>query len=118
MTCKVHSTQEVSLNPPKLLDKTEPPIMQEGNENPDLFDLILMDGNMPVMDGIKATKEIRNLEIQMGMIPTPIIALTAQAMKGDKARFLKAGMNDYIPKPVKRKSLAIAIAKNVKGISE
>ncbi|MBN1848520.1 MAG: response regulator [Deltaproteobacteria bacterium] len=81
-----------------------------------LFDLIFMDGNMPIMDGLKATREIRKIEGQMGIARTPIIALTAQAMKGDRIKFLKAGMDDYIPKPVKRKSLATAIVKNVKPV--
>jgi two-component system sensor histidine kinase/response regulator len=82
----------------------------------ELFDLILMDGNMPLMDGLKATQEIRKLEKQIDALHTPIIALTAQAMKGDKTRFLKAGMDDYIPKPVKKKTLVMAITKNVKPV--
>jgi len=75
------------------------------------FDLILMDGQMPVMDGLEATKQIRKLEQQQGKKNghIPIIALTANAMKGDRERFLDAGMDDYITKPIKRKSLEEAI---------
>ena len=50
------------------------------------YDLILMDGNMPVMDGITATKEIRTYEKENDLVHIPIIALTANAIKGDKER--------------------------------
>ena len=82
------------------------------------FDLILMDGNMPLVDGLKATKEIRAIEQELPDIHTPIVALTALVMKGDKQRFLRAGMDDYIPKPIKRKTLAEAIARNISVQSE
>lgn len=62
------------------------------------FDIILMDGQMPVMDGIEATQEIRKLTA--GGADIPIIALTAHAMPGDQERFLASGMNGYIPKPL------------------
>ncbi|MFM9969792.1 MAG: response regulator, partial [Burkholderiales bacterium] len=62
------------------------------------FDLILMDLHMPVMDGIEATTRIRS----DASIPNiPIIAMTASVMAGDRERFLEAGMNDYVSKPVK-----------------
>lgn len=66
--------------------------------NPDKFDLIFMDINMPEMDGIEAVKYLR----QHGFTDIPIIALTADAMKEDRDRCLAAGMNDYISKPIKR----------------
>jgi len=64
------------------------------------YDLVLMDENMPVMNGIEATKRIRTWERDTGERPTPIIALTANAMTGDRKRFLAAGMDDYLTKPV------------------
>ncbi len=68
----------------------------------DDFDLIFMDISMPVMDGIETTKAIRAFEISHDKGRTPIIALTAHAMSGDQSRFLDAGMDDYIAKPVKK----------------
>ncbi|MBM3301291.1 MAG: response regulator, partial [Deltaproteobacteria bacterium] len=63
------------------------------------FDLILMDVQMPVMDGIEATKAIRDHELSTGT-HIPIVAMTAYAMKGDKERCLEAGMDDYVSKPI------------------
>ena len=65
----------------------------------DFFDLILMDCQMPVMDGYAATAKIREDEKKKRRIP--IIAMTANAMKGDKERCLEVGMDDYIAKPIK-----------------
>ncbi len=73
------------------------------------FDLILMDGQMPLMDGLEATRMIRNIESESRLERTPIIAFTANAMKGDRERFLGAGMDDYITKPIKREALQKAI---------
>ena len=64
----------------------------------DKYDLILMDINMPVMDGITATKEIRNLENIYYKIP--IIALTANSIAGDKEKYLAEGMDEYLSKPL------------------
>ncbi|NQZ57989.1 MAG: response regulator, partial [Lentisphaeraceae bacterium] len=64
------------------------------------FDLIFMDMQMPVMDGLQATVKIRELAIA-----TPIIALTANAYNSDKQLCLDAGMNDYATKPLKREAL-------------
>ena len=75
----------------------------------DEFDLILMDGQMPLMDGLEATRTIRDAEEKSNMKRVPIIAVTADAMKGDRERFLAAGMDDYIAKPIKRKSLGEVI---------
>jgi len=69
------------------------------------FDLILMDISMPVMDGISATKIIRQKEALENRKPTPIICLTAHAMKKDRDAFLKAGMDDYLPKPIEKAKL-------------
>ncbi len=65
---------------------------------PGRFDLIFMDVQMPEMDGIEATRLIR----KQGFKDIPIIAMTAGSMAGDAERCIRAGMNDYIPKPIKR----------------
>jgi len=69
------------------------------------YDLILMDENMPNMNGIEATKHILQHESQNLLKHTPIIALTANALKGDRERFLNAGMDEYLTKPVNKKRL-------------
>jgi two-component system, sensor histidine kinase len=74
------------------------------------FDAILMDCQMPVMDGYTATREIRRHEQETGR-RVPIIALTAHAMKGDKDRCIAAGMDDYLAKPVHRTELLSALCR-------
>ena len=72
------------------------------------YDLVLMDGQMPEMDGIEATAVIRRKEQASGR-RTPIVALTAHAMQGDRERYLAAGMDDYLAKPLRPEALAEAI---------
>jgi PAS domain S-box-containing protein len=69
------------------------------------FDVILMDIQMPVMNGIEASTRIRHYEKQAGLPRTPIIAMTASAMQGDREDCLAAGMDDYIAKPIKAREL-------------
>ncbi|MCP4699312.1 MAG: response regulator [Gammaproteobacteria bacterium] len=77
-----------------------------------VFDLVLMDVQMPVMDGISATREIRRQEAQggsFGQSRLPIIAMTAHAMQGDRERCLEIGMDDYVTKPISLPALQNAL---------
>ncbi|MBU1344748.1 MAG: response regulator [Proteobacteria bacterium] len=75
------------------------------------YDLVLMDCQMPELDGYAATKEIRSPETGVKNFKVPVIAMTANAMKGDKEKCLEAGMNDYITKPVNSKDLSQMVEK-------
>ena len=79
------------------------------------FDVVLMDVQMPVMDGMEATRRLRADEALAGRIRVPVIAMTAYAMEGDRERILAAGMTDYVPKPVNWKALNAAIVRCVQG---
>jgi len=77
----------------------------------DHFDLVLMDCQMPEMDGFEATRAIRALESgDTAMGRTPIVAMTANAMKGDRERCLECGMDDYLSKPVEIDALRAVLA--------
>jgi CheY-like chemotaxis protein len=73
------------------------------------YDLVLMDRQMPVMDGLAATRAIRAWEAAEQRAPTPIIAVTASALKGDRETCLAAGCTAYLTKPIKQDALLQAI---------
>ena len=76
-----------------------------------VYDLILMDVQMPVMDGYAATREIRRLEQEEGRKPTPIVALTAHALKGDIEKSLQTGCDAHLTKPIRKPMLLETIRK-------
>ncbi len=77
------------------------------------FDIIMMDIDMPVMNGIEATREIKKMQHESNR-HTPIVAVTALAMQGDEARLLKAGLDDYLAKPLTREMLEFILKKYLK----
>jgi two-component system sensor histidine kinase/response regulator len=81
------------------------------------FDLVLMDVQMPEMDGLEATRRIRALERKTGG-HIPILAMTAYAMKGDRERCLEAGMDSYLSKPIRARELFEALARLIGGKRE
>ena len=72
-------------------------------------DIVLMDINMPRMDGFQATRAIRKLRPPVSAIP--IVAVTANALAGEREKCLAAGMDDYVPKPVSKEALDQALAR-------
>jgi signal transduction histidine kinase/DNA-binding response OmpR family regulator len=79
------------------------------------FDLVLMDCQMPVMDGFEATRRIRDRASGVLNPLVPIIAMTANAMRGDRERCLEAGMTDYLSKPVNPADLSAAVLRITEG---
>jgi CheY-like chemotaxis protein len=79
------------------------------------YALILVDGSMPVMDGFAFVRTFREREQQQGGLRTPVIAVTAHALAGDAQRFLDAGMDDYLAKPVTLVKLQGTLAKWLRG---
>lgn len=75
------------------------------------YNMILMDCMMPVIDGYQATREIRKIEKENKMSRTAIVALTANATEEDRQKCLEAGMDDFIPKPIKREFIEEKINK-------
>jgi CheY-like chemotaxis protein len=82
---------------------------------PDEFSMVLMDCQMPVMDGFTATEAIRAHEKETGR-HIPIVAMTANAMSGDRERCLAVGMDEYIPKPIDRALLAAMVERFTKQL--
>jgi len=82
-------------------------VLEKFFSNPEGYDLILMDIQMPEMDGKEAARLIR----EKGFTEVPIIALTAASMKGDREKCMEAGMNDYISKPIKKETIFEVIKK-------
>ncbi len=79
------------------------------------YDLIFMDVQMPEMDGIEATRRIRSADT--GTAQPYIIAMTANAMQGDREEYMAAGMNDYVSKPIRPETLAAAVSKSLAVIN-
>ena len=82
------------------------------------YDIVLMDSQMPVMDGFEATRRIRDLEVHKEVRPVRIIAMTANAFQQDREKCLEAGMDDFIAKPVQPKDLSRIIARNRNTVPE
>ncbi|MPV57188.1 hybrid sensor histidine kinase/response regulator [Burkholderia sp. HI2761] len=81
----------------------------------DVFDVVLMDCQMPKLDGFEATRQLRRREAEAGAPRMPVIALTANALSGDRERCLAAGMDDYLGKPFRRDALLQVLARHVGG---
>jgi signal transduction histidine kinase/ActR/RegA family two-component response regulator len=79
--------------------------------SPNKYSIVMMDVEMPVMDGYETTKHIRGFEKVKGAAPVPIIAMTAHAMKGDREKCLGVGMDDYIAKPFNPHQLQAILSK-------
>jgi CheY-like chemotaxis protein len=95
-------TVDVAANGREAVEKVE------GN----YYDLVLMDIQMPEMDGIQATEHIRGLK-DTARAATPIVAITANLLNGEGARYLEKGMNDYLPKPIDEQKLFQLVSKNL-----
>ena len=97
--CKAGYRVEVANNGKEAVEKV--------SASPEKYDVVLMDVQMPELDGLEATKIIR----QNGFTTIPIVAMTAHAMAGDREKCLDAGMDDYLTKPINRKKVFEIIEK-------
>jgi len=75
------------------------------------YDIVFMDENMPHKNGIEATNDILTFEKANSKQHTPIIALTANALQGDKEKFIAAGMDEYLSKPLNKEALILVLNK-------
>lgn len=97
--------------------KCEVVVVKHGREaleilqNDRTFNMVFMDCQMPIMDGFEATKKVLEYEKEAQLKHIPIIALTANAMKGDKEKCIQAGMDDYLSKPVRQRDFTMIIKK-------
>jgi len=94
-------------------------IVENGTRAVDAFcrlapDVVFMDVQMPGLDGFEATARIRSIEEERGCAHTPVIALTANALSGDRERCLNAGMDDYVTKPASKAALVEALNRHVR----
>ncbi len=81
------------------------------------FGMVFMDVRMPVMDGLEATRRLREREKKEGLSHTPIVAMTANAMEGDRETCLAAGMDDYLSKPLRKDLLEVVVSRWNQGES-
>ncbi|BDQ36868.1 hypothetical protein SYK_12280 [Pseudodesulfovibrio nedwellii] len=79
------------------------------------YDLVLMDILMPVMDGWQATRAIRSFEAEKGLLPSPIVAVTANVFEEDKQKSLNAGCTEFLPKPVRKAALLECVTRLTQG---
>lgn len=86
-----------------MVENGELALQERKNNN---YDLIFMDISMPVMDGVEATKQIKQYELENKLNHIPIVAVTANALKGDREKFMGAGLDEYCTKPIKKDILA------------
>ncbi|MCH8475234.1 MAG: PAS domain S-box protein [Opitutales bacterium] len=80
------------------------------------FDLVLMDLQMPVMDGLTATRKWREIEVKENRPHTPIVAMTAYAMQGDRQKCIQAGMDNYLTKPVSMETLCRVLTRHLENL--
>ncbi len=105
----------------QILKKYHPHILEakQGQEALEVWekekplDIIIMDMNMPIMDGFEATQQIRRKEKELGLEAVPILALTALAMRGDQNRCFEAGCDSYLPKPIDNLNLVAVVTQMI-----
>ena len=89
--------------------------VEEASHSPRRYDLVLMDCQMPGVDGFEATVLIRRHESEQGLLRLPVVALTANALEGDRERSLQAGMDEHLAKPFREGELADVLRRHLPG---